>query len=198
MHEAAHFRMSLRRSLLTVVTLAAIAAVLSCANGDDTSEDSTTEIPSATATAPPGDPRAARQVFDDFVAAVLADDIQGAWRLYAASVDGGISEHREDLGCSFAAFSNEFPRFKNFFSRLTPFETLQSHDVSQGYSTVEIQLRAQDGSEYLLTLLRREPFDPYRMWFFNSGQTAQVPGAPDPLPSPDDPQGFCGIWGGTR
>jgi hypothetical protein len=185
------------RSLLLPAIVLALIVGIGCSGGDEDSEDPTPTA-TATATAAPGDPTAARQTFDEFVAAVLADNLTGAWRLYAASVGNGVEDHRADLGCSFPAFTNEFPRFKNFFSRLMPFETIRSYDVSQGYSTVEIQLRAQDGTEYLLTLLRREPSEPYQVWFFNSGQTAQVPGVPEPLPSPNDPQGFCGIWAGTR
>ena len=86
---------------------------------------------------------------------------------------------------------------KNLFQRLAPFETVASFPI-EGTGTVELRVRGQDGVEYLATLRRVEPAESYRLLFFNNGQVSQVPGAPDPLPSPDDPQGYCGIWTGGR
>jgi hypothetical protein len=86
---------------------------------------------------------------------------------------------------------------RHLFQRLAPFETVQSFPV-EGTGTVELRVRGKDGVEYLATLQRVEPAEPYRLLFFNSGQVSQVPGAPDPLPSPDDPQGYCAIWTGGR
>ena len=179
--------------LLGVFTACVILGA--CGGDDEPPAERTT--PSATPSAAPGNPIEARQVLDDFVAALAAGDIQAAWRQYAASVPGPTLNHRAEFGCEFVAFENEFPRMKNLFQRLAPFETVESFPI-EGTGRVELRVRGQDGVEYLATLQRVEPAEPYRLLFFNSGQVSQVPGAPDPLPSPDDPQGYCAIWTGGR
>jgi hypothetical protein len=188
-----------RHSAFTLGLPALLLCLLLAACGDSDASDPT---PTATVTpspsvAPP-DPRAARQALDDLIAATVAGDVQAAWRAYAASIPGGtIREHRQEYGCLFDAFNVEFPRMKKMFARLSPLETIESYPI-ENTDVVEIALRAPDGSTYLATLRRVEPGEPYRVVFFNNGAPSRVPGAPDPLPSPDEPQGFCGIWTGGR
>lgn len=181
--------------LLLLGATTVLALVGACGGDDEPSPESAT--PSSTPSAAPANAIEARQVLDGFVDALAAGDVQAAWRLYTASIPGGSLNHRSEFGCEFGAFENEFPRMKNLFQRLAPFETVASFPI-EGTGTVELRVRGQDGVEYLATLRRVEPAEPYRLLFFNNGRVSEVPGAPDPQPSPDDPQGYCGIWTGGR
>jgi hypothetical protein len=174
-----------------------LCLTLSACGGGNGGSVPTPASAAPTPTPPPPDPRAARQALDDLITATIATDLPAAWRSYAASIPGTIDRHREDLGCGFDSFNAEFLRMKKMFERLSPLETVQAFPI-EGTNTVEIRLRAADGSEYLATLRRVEPQESYRVVFFNNGEVSRVPGAPDPLPSPDEPQGFCGIWTGGR
>ena len=191
-----HQTMNRRINSLLLLGLVTAGVLLSACGGDD-EPPAESPAPSATPSAAPANPNEARQALDDFVAALAAGDIQAAWRLYTASIPGPTLDNRPEFGCEFVAFQNEFPRMKNLFQRLAPFETAASFPI-ENTGTVELRVRGQDGVEYLATLRRVEPSEPYRLQFFNSGQVSQVPGAPDPLPSPDDPQGYCAIWTGGR
>jgi hypothetical protein len=184
------------QSLILLLVLAC-AALVACGGDEEPSPSATPFTVTPSPTPEPNDVRAARQALDDLIAATIAGDLPAGWRTYAASIGPGIDNYRQELGCSFDAFSAEFPRMKKMFERLSPLETVQSFPID-GTPNVEIRLRAADGSEYLATLRRVEPGEPYRVLFFNNGNVSRVPGAPDPLPSPDEPQGFCGIWTGGR
>jgi hypothetical protein len=191
--------MTSRITVAVLLSAALVCAASTACGGDD---EATTTFPfpsvlSATPSAAPDNPVEARQALDQFVAALAADDLQAAWALYAASIPGEPPRHQQGLGCEFVAFNDEFPRMKVLFRRLAPFETVESFPI-EGRATVEMRVRGQDGVVYLATLKRVEPYERYRLVFFNSGQTSRVLGAPDPLPSPDEPRGFCGIWTGGR
>jgi hypothetical protein len=181
--------------LLLCGVIAAGVLLGACGGDAEPAPESPTPTPSASA-APPNAIEA-RQVLDAFVAALAAEDLQAAWRLYTASIPGPRLENRPEFGCEFVVFQDEFPRMRNLFQRIAPFETVGSFPI-EGTGTVELRVRGEGGTEYLVTLQRVEQAEPYRLRFFNSGQVSVVPGAPDPLPSPDDPQGYCGIWTGGR
>jgi len=168
-----------------------------CNDGADTSEPVVSPTPIATIGRQP-DAIEAGDVLNEFFAAVTDGDINKAWARYAASIPGTIEDHREDVGCGFLVFQTEFPRMRKMLERLSPLEALKSFGVVEGSVTIEFTLAAADGEDYLATLMRVEPDEPYRLRFFNSGDVSMVPGAPDPLPSPDEPQGVCGIWTGGR
>src|SRR3990172_153818 len=111
--------------LLFLGVITAVVLLGACGGGDDEPLPES-PTPSATPSAAPANPIEARQALDDFVAALAADDVQAAWRLYTASIPGTSLNHRPDFGCEFIAFENEFPRMKNLFQRLAPFETVAS------------------------------------------------------------------------
>lgn len=180
---------------------ASLAVTIIACSSDGGQSDGALQTATATGPTPsPAPPNAeeARGVFDEFVAAVTAKDLNAAWRLYAASIGGGIKTHRNDLGCDFLSFDDEFPRMNHLFVRLAPLEVEESFGVAPGSQFIELRVLAADGEDYLVTLQRPQPYEPYRLRFFNSGEVSIVPGAPDPLPSPEDPRGFCGIWTGSR
>jgi hypothetical protein len=130
---------------------------------------------------------------------VLEDRLEDAWALYAASVPGTTSEHRSDRGCDFGVFSFEFPRTRYFFQQIAPLGVVERFGSALGISVVELQVRGANGINYLTTVARAEPYDQgYQVMFLNSGRPAMIPGVPDPFPSPEYPQGFCGIWTGAR
>jgi len=184
-----------------IAAATALAVTIIACSGDGGESDGARQTATATSPTPtpaPPDSNAARRVFDEFVAAVTANDLNAAWRLYAASIAGSTKTHRSDLGCDFLAFDIEFPRMNHLFARLSPIEIQQAFGAAPGSQSIELRVLAADGEDYLATLQRAQPFEPYRMRFFNSGDVSRVPGAPDPLPSPEDPQGFCGIWTGGR
>jgi hypothetical protein len=182
-----------------MLAAAALFALNACGGGGDVKDDSPASAGADSTPSPaPADGIEARQKLDEFVAAATAEDLPTAWSLYAASITGTTERHRQDLGCDYNAFGNELPRMKTMFERLAPFETVEAFGAIAGSPSIELRLRAQEGSEYLATLRRIEPYEPYRVVFFNSGRVSMVPGAPDPLPSPGEPQGFCGIWTGAR
>jgi len=157
-----------------------------------------TETAAVSTTPLPPDPVAAQEVFLRFVDTVAAGDVPKAWALYTASIPGTIKEHREDMGCEFTVFQAEFAGLQHLFARTAPFEVKEFFGTGAGSVQIELRLSAANDSEFLATLLRVAPAEPYRLRFLNSGQVSAVPGAPDPLPSPDDPQGYCGIWTGGR
>lgn len=152
----------------------------------------------ASGTPAPPDPEMARQVFFDFVDAVQGDDLDAAWEMYIASVSGDLTQHNAVLGCQYAAFSGEFSRMQNMFERISPLTVDEIFGAASGSLQIELRLTGEDGNAYLATLMRDPPDAPYRLRFFNSGRVAQEPGVPDPFPSPEDPQGYCGIWTGPR
>jgi len=184
--------------LLLLLTFAA------CSNGGDgndangTATASPAETSDPDPTPAPPDFQEASFAFNAFVDAVLADDVDSAWSLYTASVPGTTEEHIAEMGCDFNAFGNEFPRIGNMLSREAPFVEVESFGGASSTSPIEIKIQSAIDMEFLITLLRVEPHEPYRLRFMNSGQVASVPGAPDPFPSPDDPRGFCNIWTGVR
>lgn len=147
----------------------------------------------------PRDTDAAITALGSFSNAVKEERLDDAWTLYAASVPGTTTEHREDRGCDFNTFSFEFPSMTHLFQQIAPLEVVETFGSALGLSVVELRVRSSNGTEYLATLARGEPYSQsYQMMFLNSGNPAAVPGAPDPLPSPEFPQGFCGIWTGAR
>jgi hypothetical protein len=186
-------------SVIGVTVLLALGvAWTACAggSGDETSE-ATSPAPSPTSL--PRDSGAAITVMNSFATAVQEERLEDAWRLYAASIPGTTTEHRSDRGCSFDIFSLEFPTMTNLFQVIAPLDVVETHGSALGLSVVELSVRGADGVDYLATLARGEPYSPeYQMMFLNRGSPALVPGAPDPLQSPQFPQGYCGIWTGAR
>ncbi|MGH8246691.1 MAG: hypothetical protein ACREUU_09695 [Gammaproteobacteria bacterium] len=164
-----------------------------CSDGGD--DDKATATPAGPTVTQTPNANAALEVFQQFVDAVARGDQPKAWTLYAASIPNTIRQHRAEMGCEFTVFQLEFERMQHLFGRTAPFAPVQSFPVGP---TVEIQLSGADGTEFLATLLRVEANEMYRLRFLNNGQVAAVPGAPDPLPPPEDPQGLCGIWNGPR
>lgn len=184
------------------LALATLACLLAAACGDDSGGEATTPSPADTATPAatplPPDSAAGVAVFQSFVEAVQADDREKAWSLYAASIEGTTEEHNAGYGCDFGAFSFEFPRMRNLFDRLGPFEVAETYGAAPGSPIIEMRLRAKEDTSFLGTVVRVHPLEPYRVQFLNSGEVSAVPGAPDPQPSPNDPTGICGIWTGAR
>jgi hypothetical protein len=129
---------------------------------------------------------------------VLSNDVDGAWGLYSASVEGTTEEHDSAFGCDFGAFSFEFPRLQHLFRRMAPFEVTETYGAAPGSPTIEIRLAGADGTSFLGTVVRVHPLENYRVQFLNNGDVSVEPGAPDPQPSPDDPTGICGMWTGGR
>ena len=130
--------------------------------------------------------------------AVLSDDVDEAWGLYSASVEGTTEEHDAAFGCDFSAFSFEFPRMQHLFGRMEPFEVAETYGAAPGSRSIEMRLIGANGTRFLGTVVRVHPLEGYRVQFLNSGEVSVVPGAPDPQPSPDDPTGICGMWTGGR
>ena len=124
--------------------------------------------------------------------------ITSRWSMYAASIEGTTDQHEADYGCDFGAFSFEFPSIQNMFDRVAPLEVLETFNDAPGSLAIEIRALGTDGSTFLVTVVRVKPDEEYRMRFMNSGEVSVVPGAPDPLPSPGEPTGGCGIWAGAR
>lgn len=190
-----------------LVIVGLLAITVSCSNGDgteappataDTSDSSPSASP-ATGTPAPPDAVSAQRAFSRFVAAVQEDDIEGAWDLYIASIpSGGFEEHDETLGCEFTGFGAEFARMQHMFARIAPLELVESFGSAGANLFIELKVLGADGNEYLARLLREPAHADYRIQSFNNGRPALVLGAPDPFPSPEDPQGFCAIWTGPR
>jgi len=196
-----HLAATLRRRRVQAGLACALGTLLvACAGGNDNSTPTPlqTASPTPIATPLPPDPSAGTRVFQAFVDAVQADDIDKAWSLYAASVQGTTDEHNAAYGCDFGAFSYEFPLMRNLFLRTSPFEVTETYGTAAGSLTIELRLRAADESSFLGTVVRVHPLEEYRVQFLNSGEVAEVLGAPDPQPSPGDPIGACGIWAGPR
>ena len=183
----------------TIATLLVVVAATACGDSNaDTSPDSTGTA-TLSPTPAPRDTEAATSALQGFVAAVEGDRIEDAWALYAASVPGTKSDHRLDRGCDFNVFSFEFPTMRNLFQEISPLEVVETFGSALGLSIVELRVVGANGSEYLVTLARAEPYtQDYQVMFLNRGSPAVVPGAPDPFPSPQYPQGYCGIWTGPR
>ena len=193
--------------VLILLTLAIAALALACGgDGSDTNPSSTTDPDSgsptaspATGTPAPPDPELAQAVFDQFVDAVQADELEEAWGLFIASIPGGDSQqHDEDFGCEFVAFGDEFPRMHNMFERIAPLDLIESFGNAGANLFIELKLRGTDGNDYLARLEREPAHASYRLQSFNNGRPALEPGVPDPFPSPEDPRGFCAIWTGPR
>ena len=188
-----------RRVLIGLACLLGTLLV-ACGGGSDDStptpliNSSPTPIPSPL----PPDPEAGTGVFQEFVDSVMANDVERAWNLYAASVAGTTDEHNDAYGCDFGAFSYEFPLMQNLLSRAAPFEVTETFGAATGSVIIEMRLKGADGLSFLGTVVRVQPLEEYRVQFLNSGEVARVPGAPDPLPSPGEPTGACGIWAGPR
>jgi hypothetical protein len=184
---------------LAAVTALVVPIIACSGNGGESDAGRQTATPTeSTPTPAPPDSEAGRRVFAEFVAAVTANDLNTSWALYTASIAGSTKTHRDDLGCDFLAFSDELPRINYLFSRLSPLEVQQTFGASEGSQYIELRVLGADGEDYLATVQRAQPFEQYRMRFFNSGDVSKVPGAPDPLPSPEYPRGYCGIWSGGR
>ena len=208
-----HLRLSHRfpsrpngRAFLTLVLLVSLALVIlliTACSGDDEgggtpAPESASSSPSPLPTLLPPDAQAGTAIFQQFVDAVLSDDIDKAWSLYAASVEGTTEEHDAAFGCDFGAFSYEFPRLQHLFGRMAPFEVTETYATAPGSPKIEMRLIGADGTSFLGTVVRVHPLEQYRVQFLNNGNPSRVPGAPDPQPSPDDPMGICGIWTGGR
>jgi hypothetical protein len=194
------------RLLITLIVLSYLALVSllasACSSDDEsggvTSSPSASPSPTPAATLLPPDAQAGTRVFQEFVDAVLSDDLTKAWELYAASIEGTTEENDPSFGCDFSAFSSEFPRIKHLFDRMKPFAVTETYAEAPGSAIIEMRLVGVDGTSFLGTVERVHPLEEYRVRFMNSGNVTQVPGAPDPQPSPGDPAGFCGIWTGGR
>lgn len=186
-----------------VVFLASLA--MACGDDDDgpTASPSPDASSSVTPTLAPGtpapaDPALARRVFGDFVAAVQDGDMEQAWGMYIASVPGDLEQYNATLGCSYIAFADEFGRMQHMLERVAPLTIDDVFGAATASLSIELTLTGADGNSYLATLQREPPDAAYRITAFNNGRPAAVPGAPDPFPSPEDPQGYCAIWTGPR
>lgn len=198
---------SIARLLPALALLLCLTLAFGCGDDDnaDGSGTSTPDISDAVETptpmpgtpAPP-DPTLATDRFFEFVEDVQAEEAESAWALYIASVPGDLTLANETLGCPYGIFTSELPKMKHMFDRITPLTLEETFGAAAGSLQIEVKLTGQDGNEYLATLIREPQDAAYRIRFFNSGRPAAVPGAPDPFPSPEDPQGFCGIWTGPR
>jgi hypothetical protein len=189
---------------LTVLLYLVLAGLLAsaCSNGgEDAGTPSyvlTSASPTPLATLLPPDAEAGTRVFQEFVDAVMRDELSTAWELYAASIEGSTEEYNADYGCDLGAFSSEFPRMQHLFDRVAPLSVTETYAEAPGSKIIEMRLVGADGTSFLGTVERVHPLEEYRVRFMNSGNVSQVPGAPDPQPSPGDPMGFCGIWTGAR
>lgn len=186
--------------LLLSVTALACALAAACGGDDDgaTTTPGVADSPTPIATPLPPDPAAGTGIFQEFVEAVQADDLEKAWSLYAASIKGTTEEHNASYGCDFGAFSFEFPRMQHLFERMVPYQVTETYGAAPGSLIIEMRLLGSDGTSFLGTVVRVQPLEQYRVRFLNSGEVSAVPGAPDPQPSPGDPTGICGIWTGAR
>jgi len=188
-----------RLALFGLLLLAGALYVGCSGGGGEERTPQTTATPSEEPGTPrPPDTQAAIRVFQSFVEAVQAGDLDKAWALYAASIEGTTEEHNAAFGCDYGAFSFEFPRMQHLFGRVAPFEVTETYGAAPGSLVIEMRLAGADGSSFLGTTVRVRPTEEYRVQFLNSGDVVKVPGAPDPQPSPDDPTGICGIWTGAR
>lgn len=199
--------LSLLQRLVPAMLIFLTLSLATACGGDDAGDGVVTDPPttsaSATASPAPGTPAPAnaslaRQVFADFVQAVLDGDLEAAWSMYIASVPDDVTQYNETLGCSRGAFGGEFPKMQHMFDRIAPLTVDEVFGGASASLVIELQLSGEDGNSYLATLLREPSDADYRLRFFNSGRVAAQPGVPDPFPSPEDPQGFCGIWTGPR
>ena len=186
-------------------TLALVALAVACGSDDsaappttDSNNDSPAASP-ATGTPAPPDPELAQSTFDQFVDAVQNDELEQAWELYIASIPGaGLDQHNEAFGCQFIGFADEFPRMQHMFERIAPLELVESFGNAGDNLFIELKLLGADGNDYLTRLEREPAHASYRIQSFNKGRPALEPGVPDPLPSPEDPRGFCAILTGPR
>jgi len=193
--------MSARRASGSVALTVALAAAFlgGCSNSNDAGTRPSTSIETASPSPAPRDPGAAGEALQKFVNAVQEERLDDAWTLYAASIPGGTSDHRSDRGCDYGVFSFEFPAVRYLFQQIAPLDVVETFGSALGINVVELRVRGANGVEYLATLPRAEPYSQdYQLMFLNSGTPAMVLGVPDPFPSPQFPQGFCGIWTGPR
>lgn len=182
-----------------IAMLLVIASAIACGNSNDDTDPDRTAAVTTSPTPAPRDVDAAASALQSFVTATEEERIEDAWALYAASVPGATTEYRSDRGCDFNVFSFEFPSMRYFFQQITPLEVVETFGSALGLSVVELRVGGVNGVEYLATLARAEPYSQdYQVLFLNSGSPAVVPGGPDPFPSPQYPQGACGIWTGVR
>lgn len=198
----------LARFLGSATALLMLLAMAAGCGGDSDSDNSSTSTPAPSdaaetptplpGTPAPPDPTLAIERFEEFVDYVEDQDPESAWDLYIASVPGDLTNYNDTLGCAFGIFGNESVKMKHMFDRIAPFTVEETFGAAAGSLQIEIKLTGQDDQEYLATLIREPADAPYRLRFFNNGRPATVPGAPDPFPSPEDPQGYCGIWTGPR
>src|SRR5574341_112912 len=142
-----------RRACL-VLALSALGLLLMGACGDDDDSGITptaviTNSPTPVPTLLPPDADAGTRVFQEFVAAVQADDMEGAWGLYAASIEGTTEEYNADFGCEFGAFSYEFPRLQHLFERMAPFAVTETYGAAPGSATIEMRLLGANGTSFL-------------------------------------------------
>jgi len=187
---------------LVLACLAVLFGAVAGACGDDdegnTATPQATSSPTSVLTPLPPDAAAGTKVFREFVSAVQSNDVEKAWSLYAASIEGTTEEHNGTYGCDFGAFSYEFPRLQHLFERMAPFQVTETYADAPGSVIIEMRLLGANGTSFLGTVVRVGPLEEYRMQFLNSGDVSVVPGAPDPQPSPKDPTGICGMWTGAR
>jgi hypothetical protein len=128
------------------------------------------------ATALPPDAEAGVRAFQEFVGAVQASDVETAWSLYAASVAGATDEQNGTYGCDFGAFSSEFPRLQHLFERMAPFEATETFGAAPGSVVIEMRLLGANGTTFLGTVVRVQPFEEYRVQYLNSGEVSVVLG----------------------
>jgi hypothetical protein len=189
-----------RRSHAWLGSMLFALAVLSagCSGGEETKPSVTVQA-TPSPTSAPRDPQAAEAALHKFAAAVQEGRVDDAWALYAASVPGDTAKHRSERGCDYGVFTYEFPQLQHLFQQTAPFTVVETFGSALGTNVVELSVRGADNTVYLATLAPMEPYSQdYQVMFLNSGHPAQVLGAPDPFPSPQYPQGFCGIWTGAR
>jgi hypothetical protein len=192
------FRLIACRAVMPFLFSVALVAG-ACTDSDDGGSPATDAPPTASPTPVPRDIPAAEEALEEFARAVAEDRLDDAWHLYAASIPGTTAEHRADRGCDYSVFSFEFPMMRNLFQELSPLQVVETFGSALGVNVVELRVRGANGVEYLATLPRGEPYSvDYQLQFLNSGNPAAVPGMPEPFPSPQYPQGFCGIWTGAR
>jgi hypothetical protein len=186
-------------ALMSATVTLAVMLLSGCSSSNDAGTPAQATSETASPTPAPRDPQAAEQALQAFVTAVREERLDDAWSLYAASIPGGTAEHRSDRGCDYGIFSFEFPSLRYLFQQIAPLNVVEAFGSALGTSVVELSVEGVNGVKYLATLARAEPYSQdYQVMFLNKGVPAAVPGVPDPFPSPEFPQGFCGVWTGPR
>jgi hypothetical protein len=194
--------MNLNRLILTLAAALPLVVFAACSGDDDDGGSTPTPAPTASPspTVPPPSAADAAAAYDAFAEAVNAGELTRAWELYIASVPGTTEEYLADQGCSYDAFTVEFPRIQHMFARITPTTTTGTFSDAPNSPVIEFTMTGADGQHFLVTLERVPVYNTYRMKWMNNGATlfATPVGTAAPLPSPEDPQGICGIWTGGR